>query len=77
MTNIDILEELLMRVRRLEHEKKPRPRNMKQAAEYMAMSVSKLQQLHKEGRGPKRSTVGRVHVYQEDDLDEYLKTNES
>jgi hypothetical protein len=68
-----LLAELIERVRHLER-RIPRKRvlNQKEAATYLSMSVSKLQALHKEGIGPKRSTSGRIHQYQIEHLDEYL-----
>jgi hypothetical protein len=77
MIHIDVLEELLTRVRRLERvTTSHKNRNQKEAADYLSMSVSKLRQLHREGRGPKRVTIGRIHHYRQADLDEFLATEE-
>jgi hypothetical protein len=72
----EILEDVLARLCRLERAQK-RGRNQKEAAHYLHMSVSKLQALHREGRAPRRSTIGRTHTYLQDDLDAFLKDAES
>jgi hypothetical protein len=77
MSNIDVLEELLGRIRSIERRQSEKPnRNQKEAARYLGMSVSKLQQLHKEGAGPRRSTIGRTHYYKEEDLEAFLAKHE-
>jgi hypothetical protein len=72
----EILEDVLDRLRRLERAQKRR-RNQREAASYLRMSVSKLQALHREGRGPRRSTIGRIHHYDDTDLDAFMKDAES
>jgi excisionase family DNA binding protein len=78
MSDIGILEELLTRVSRLERaaQTERKNRNQKEAAEYLNMSVFKLRQLHREGRGPKHIIIGRTYNYRQDDLDEFLATEE-
>jgi excisionase family DNA binding protein len=77
MTDITIVEELLSRIKRLEHNQNRKPRrNLQQAASYLGMSVPTLRQLHKEGRGPKRTLIGRHYCYRQEDLDTFLEGEE-
>jgi hypothetical protein len=77
MSDLNVLEEMLARLRSLERKQSEKPnRNQKEAARYLGMSVSKLQQLHKEGAGPRRSTIGRTHYYKEEDLEAFLAKHE-
>jgi hypothetical protein len=69
-----VLDDLRMRVKRLEEQHRPRGRtNLVGAARYLGMSDEALRQRHIRGEGPKRSRNGRQWSYDFADLDEYAE----
>ena len=68
---MDELRDLRARLARLEHHRRPKHFNQKQAAEYLNRSEEWLRREHALGRGPKRSQRGRYWDYTLEDLDAY------
>ncbi len=73
MNQQEIIEELIKRVKRLESGP-PRQHNynLQQAAERLNMSVSKLRQQLKQGRGPKGCHNGKIWNFTDQALENYL-----
>lgn len=65
------LRDLRARLARLEHNRRPKHFNQKQAAEYLNRSEEWLRREHAAGRGPKRSQRGRYWDYTLEDLDAF------
>jgi hypothetical protein len=74
---INELRDLRARLARLEHRRRPKHFNQKQAAEFLNRSEEWLRREHAAGRGPKRSKRGRYWDYTIEDLDTYASGGDS
>ena len=73
---INELRDLRARLARLEHNRRPKHFNQKQAAGYLNRSEEWLRREHAAGRGPKRSRRGRYWDYVLEDLDAFASRGE-